>query len=164
MKYLGSKKMRHSGFPEDVVTPDEKARYCRKINEEMGFDHDALKLTPENVDFNTLQRNCTKLGLNSVLGKMSQDPNLASTLLLNTQDHLDKIMNDGTYEVKELIPVGEELLHVKVSRRKGFEKVNKKGNIVIGAYVTALARVEMYKAIRKCLDAKAVILYTDTGK
>ena len=38
----------------------------------MEFHHEALKLTPSNINFNAVQRNVSKEGLNSILGKMSQ--------------------------------------------------------------------------------------------
>ena len=68
MKFLGAKKIRHSGFDRNINTMDEKEAYCEKINAAMQFE-DNIKLKPDNIDNNEYQRTATKAGLNSVLGK-----------------------------------------------------------------------------------------------
>ena len=69
---MGNKKIKHSGYPPEIKTDEEKRQFCQKVNEEMNFKEESLKLTPENVQFNSVQRNVSKEGLNSILGKMSQ--------------------------------------------------------------------------------------------
>ena len=68
MTFLGAKKIRHSYYPKNVKTDIEKQNYCDYVNNKMKFDQ-SIRITPENIDNNEYQKQATKTGLNSVLGK-----------------------------------------------------------------------------------------------
>ena len=69
---MGNKKIKYSGYPPEIKTNEEKLKFCERVNKEMNYKEDSLKLTLNNVEFNSVQRNVSKEGLNSILGKMSQ--------------------------------------------------------------------------------------------
>ena len=55
-------------MPENLKTPEEKQKYCDNINKEMCFGPE-IAIKPDSIDANNYQKNATKAGLNSVLGK-----------------------------------------------------------------------------------------------
>ena len=63
---------------------------------------------------------------------------MQETYILNNQTDLNCLLNDATKEVCEVIPVGEELIQVRVKTKEGFHKVSQKSNLILGAYVTRL--------------------------
>ena len=64
---LGSLKIKNSGYPPEVNTEEDKIKYCQDINEQMHFNEDFLKLKPQDITFNSIQRSITKEALNRKL-------------------------------------------------------------------------------------------------
>ena len=70
MTFLGAKKIRHSNYPKNIKTDEDKQAYCDYVNKKMKFDP-SISITPENIDNNEYQKQATKNGLNSVLGRFN---------------------------------------------------------------------------------------------
>ena len=87
---------------------------------------------------------------------------MESTLLLNNQAELDAVYREPTVSVRDLFQIGDELLQIKIKKKQGFEKINRKGNTVIGSFITAHSRMVMMDAINKILKSGQIPLYTDT--
>ena len=85
LSYLGNLKIKNSGYPEEVQTEEEKLKYCEQINCEMNYEEECLKLKPDDIQFNSVQRSLTKTALNSILGKMSQGISLISKNFSNSR-------------------------------------------------------------------------------
>lgn len=154
--------IRNAGFPSEVKTEEDKRRYCEKVNEKMEFFHPDLKLTVANVCDNRQLRDAFKLGSNSLLGKLSQDSDFDQQVNLSNQEDLDALFYDEHKSIVDIIPVSSHVIQARVKSRPGFNRPNKKGSVILGAYVTASARIEMYSYFMKCLEANITIAYTDT--
>ena len=87
LTYLGSLKIKNSGYPPEAESEEDKIKYCQEINEQMNFEEDCLKLNLQNVEFNSIQRSITKEALNSILGKMSQGKLMLNSIKLKHKIH-----------------------------------------------------------------------------
>ena len=152
--------IRYSGFPKNVKTLSDKENYCQNMNRKMDFFHPDLALTCSNVSDNRQLRDAFKLGSNSLLGKLSQDSDQDIKVNVNNQDALDQLFYNVDTEITQIVPVAATVMEVKLKRKAGFNRPNLKGNVILGAYVTASARIEMFKHFRQCLEGGCDILYT----
>ena len=75
---------------------------------------------------------------------------------------MERVIHDANYETFELLPISQEIVQVQVKKNKGYERIGLRTNIIIGSYVTSLARTEMYKAMLKLNKENMKIFYTDT--
>ena len=71
-------------------------------------------------------------------------------------------MENAAYEIKHVSTIGHDLAHVKVKKRQGFEKFSRRTNVILGAFVTAYARIFMHKNLQKITEASQIGLYSDT--
>ena len=71
-------------------------------------------------------------------------------------------MENAAYEIKHVSTIGHDLAHVKVKKRQGFEKFSRRTNVILGAFVTAYARIFMHKNLQKIAEASQIGLYSDT--
>ena len=83
---------------------------------------------------------------------------------VNSKDEFDRIYHEAPYNVTEILPINDDIVQMQIKRKDGYHRISRKSNVVIGAYVTAWARIEMYKGMKQCLEKGCDIHYTDTGK
>ena len=145
MTFFASQKIRYSGFPSDIKTEEEMKLYCNSINQKMGFNHKFTKLIPQDFKTNIIRRNLVKEALNSILGKMSQDSHVSSNLIIESEDELQRLVQNPIYKIDYLQTVGEKLVHVQVKRNEGFERINRRACLTLGAYITSYSRIEMFE-------------------
>ena len=145
MTFFASQKIRFSGAPSDIKTEEQLRLYCNNINQKMKFHHKFTRLMPDNIKTNTVRRNLVKEALNSILGKMSQDSHVASNLILDSEDELQRLIQNPIYKIDYLQTVGERLIHAQVKRAEGFERINRRACLTLGAYITSYSRIEMFE-------------------
>jgi hypothetical protein len=96
-------------------------------------------------------------------GKFSQNNSeRKTTITLSSQKELDDAFWNESTKVCDFIQMSPHVAEVVIQSRSGFNRPNLRGNSVISAYVTALARVEMDKNIRLLLESGAILYYSDT--
>jgi hypothetical protein len=81
---------------------------------------------------------------------------------VNTQKDLNDLFWKEGSRVCDWVAMSPYVAEVSVETEKGFNKPNLGGNCVIAGHVTAYARIEMDKAIRRLLALGISVLYTDT--
>jgi hypothetical protein len=152
----------YSGYPDNCKTHDEQEAYVKQVNDGMGWTGDA-QLKGKDIEDNVALRNFYKLLMKALLGKFGQDLSTKkSTVTVSSQKELDELFwKEGT-KVCDWISMSPYVVEVSTEAEKGYNKPNVNGNCIISAHVTAYARIEMDKAIRKLLDAGISVLYTDT--
>ena len=123
-------------MPNSLKTDKEKQLYCDNINKEMRLDS-SIAISPETIDPNDYQKNATKAGLNSCLGKLSQSANKPQSIIITNQLDLDLLLNNATKEVTEIVPMGDSLIQARVKTKDGFHRVAQKSSLILGSYVTA---------------------------
>jgi len=129
-KILYSEKIKNSGFPTNVITLDDKIKYCNTINNKMNLS-DNFRLTPNNVTDNPALRQLAKSQLNNVYGKFSQNSNQTETLFVRNQFCLEEIFK--TKKVTEISNVLDNIVQLEVQHINW--KSKPKSNIYIGAQI-----------------------------
>ncbi len=131
------------------------------INRKMNFTND-LVLTEEVVHENKAKRNTFKLLGNSMLGKFSQRANYSQTVFVNSQAEMEKAFSE--HDIVDVLPISEDTCELEIlSRQKGNPATTSRaGNCIIGAFVTAYARIQLHKDLM-CLFSRGYhIYYVDT--
>ena len=133
---LSSFKIRHSKFLEEDL---EKLQIiCDKINEDMNFTDDIVKLTPEKLVYDENAKQFYKLWANALLGKFSQSNDRVSTHALASQQELDDWVNNSHFDLKDIITMGS-IVQITVQRKGDQIPPNMTAQVVIGSYVTGNA-------------------------
>ena len=148
-------KLEASGFPGNVTTAEEKEAYVADILNREGIQLELEKIAP-----NPGLRNMAKIALNSFWGKFGQRVGQSQVEFVTTTERFNQLVfSDDLYEVTEATPVSENSMFTVFKNL--YNKPNSKGNIVIAAYTTALARLHLYEAVEK-LGERAFYMDTDS--
>ena len=115
----------------------------------MGFS-EHLKLTEENVQENKSKRTSFKLLGNAMLGKFSQRPQYSQTLYVNSQEEMEKAFRE--HEIVDVLPVSEKICELEILPLLNQHSTKsttgtRASNCIIGAFVTAYARIQLHKDI-----------------
>ena len=105
-------------------------------------------------------RSVAKLCLNLLWNKFSQRSNIKQTLIIRTREELLKLLISPEKEVFDVLMVNENLLYVNWRFREDAVDVSGNTKVVIAAYTTAQARLELYTYIEKLTATR--VLYMDT--
>jgi hypothetical protein len=144
-----------SGFPDWVQNADDEDRYVRDFNTSEGVALDKEAIRP-----NPAKRGLAKLCLNSMWGKLTERNNRTKTKLITDPLELYRFLSMPGIEVANLVFANDTMVWASW-RFIAEEKVPSLGhtNEVIGAYVTAGARIHLYGYLDR-LQERA--LYCDT--
>lgn len=130
---LSSFKIRHSKFLE--TDKDKLKEICDKINKDMNFVEEIVKLTPEKLIYDESLKSFYKLWANALLGKFSQSNDRVSTYVLSSQQELDDWVNNSNYNMKDILTMGS-IVQITVQRKADQIPPNMTAQVVIGSYVT----------------------------
>lgn len=150
-----------SGYPAWVVTSLDKEKYVAdfQVNEGILLDAEAIKP-------NAAKRALAKLCLNSMWGKLTERNNRTKTAMISDPHELYRFLVTPGIEVPSIIFASDVACWVSWRYSEEEQIPNlPHTNEVIGAYVTAGARIHLYKYLdllqRKCLycDTDSLIYY-----
>jgi len=116
-------------------------------------------LEREKVVKNSGLRAVAKLCLNSLWGKFGQRSNLQQTEVVRSRETLLKLLTCPDKEVLSILPVNDETLYANWQYREEAVTAAPHTSVVIAAYTTAQARIELYSHMEK-LGTR--LLYCDT--
>ena len=156
---LSSYKIRHSKFTE--TCPVKLKKICDEINQTMNFTDEELILTPEKLVYNEGQKDFYKLWANTILGKFSQDNERMFHEIVTNQQELNRWFNDPKFTVHEVLPIGS-VVQLGIQPNRSLTKPNLSTQVVIGSYVTAYARIEMYRSLQPLWKDGVLLCYSDT--
>jgi hypothetical protein len=144
-----------SGFPSWVRTPDDEERYIREFNKSEG-----ILLNRDSICFNAAKRGLSKLCLNSMWGKLTERSNRTQTRLISDPQELYRFLVMPGIEVQNMMFASDDVVWI-AWQYSSEERVPslRHTNEVVGAYVTAGARIHLYSYLDK-LQERAI--YTDT--
>ncbi len=124
----------------------------------MGFQED-LKLTEENIEENKSKRASFKLLGNAMLGKFSQRQEYSQTLFVNSQQQMEEAFEK--HDIVDLLPISENVCELEILPQFTNQK-SRTGNCVIGAFVTAYARIQLHKDMMLLKSRGFQLYYCDT--
>ncbi|XP_065122769.2 uncharacterized protein [Paramisgurnus dabryanus] len=147
-------KQQASGYPANVVTDADKAKYIRDY-----YKKEGIRLDPEKISYNPAQRSINKLLLNSLWGRFSMRENLPKTLLVKKPEDFTRIVFNATTSLKYFTFVSDDVALVQFQKPEGELCKTNDINVFVGAFTTAHARLELYELMDKLGDR---LLYSDT--
>ena len=147
-------KMESSGYPSYCKTDLEKSDYRRRIQE-----HEGITLNHADIQYNAGRRAVAKLCLNNLWGKLSQNPDLSQKEFITDPKKFFNLMINDAYDISEVQPVNDNCIFATYKNTNAFLKPAKNTNVVIAAFVTTYARLQLYTYLEKLGDRA---LYCDT--
>lgn len=147
-------KQQASGWPKGCVTDEEKNRYIEEF-----LRREGVLLEFSEITENPGLRSLAKLMLNSFWGKFAQRENLPKTSIVRTTEEFFLLMSNPGIFVNTIVPVNEETLIVTWEHKEEAYNLSPTVNVVLAAYVTALARLKLYSYLEQMEDR---VLYYDT--
>jgi len=148
-------KQEASGYPSWVRNEDDKVRYMDQFHRDEG-----IRLDRDSIGYNAAKRGLPKLCLNSMWGKLTDRSNRTQTKLISQPAELYRFLVTPGVEVQNMLFTNDDVVWI-FWQYSADERVPslRHTNDVIGAYVTAGARIHLYGFLDK-LQEKAI--YTDT--
>jgi len=146
-----------SGYPGWVRSPEDDDRYVELFSQSEG-----IKLDKERIKFNAAKRGLAKLCLNSMWGKLTERNDRTMTKTITEPKDLYGFMAAPGIEVTNLIFASEDVARLSWKRGAEEDVPNlRHSNEVIGAYVTAGARIHLYRYLDR-LRENATYCNTDS--
>jgi len=152
-------KQEKSGWPAWVNTDADAEKYISDYEEHMG-----IKLDQAQIEKNAGLRAIAKLFLNSFWGKFGQRENMMQQKYV-TPEEFFQLFHDKTVQLQnwEMVSAGENdqsaTMLIRYKQAEGFIQPLANTNVIIAAYVTAHARLRLYKLLEELQDR---VLYFDT--
>lgn len=168
---LAFHKIRHAGLPPtvDPESPEELERYCSKINSEMQFEETVGKrLRPVDLRPSKLGRLFFKRGLNVWLGHFSTNLEARTeTKFIDNKPRLDQLAKNQ--QIVGITLIDERYVQLTTTKTRPNEgkpspgrnddtRISRKACAAVGAFVTSVARVVIYKQMQLLLGKGAEIL------
>ena len=147
-----------TGFPDYCDTDQKKDQYIKELETNMG-----LKVSKQEISKNIGLRQCSKLLLNSLWGKLAQSKRDINVYCKNNEEN--KFLNllfDSSKEIKNFIILNENVINVS------YEDLNEQNNYyktqeIIASFITSSARLILYNIIHKIENNPGTdVAYFDT--
>ena len=159
-------KIESSGWPKLDMNDQEKADYVNNY-----FEKEGIILDESRIEDNPGKRNTFKLAVNSFWGKMGQNSDkMLKTEYIKCEEDFFKILSDNTLEIHDACLISDEVILVKYNKKLFFTENSSVSNVIIAAYVTAQAKLHLFKTLdklgRRCLyfDTDSVIFTAKPGE
>ena len=145
-------KQESSGYPEWYKTEADKEKFIRDY-----FEAEGISL--EEIEKNPGLRAIAKIMLNSLWGKLAQREKMTKTEYISDPAKYFELITNPSKIVKNVDIYGERFVHVNWEETDNLVEPHTCSNVVVGAFVTAQARLRLYDKLDK-LGAR--VLYFDT--
>lgn len=109
------------------------------------FEHERILLECSKIQKNNCKRSVAKVCLNTLWGKFAQRDNLRKTVVIKSRDELLKYLRDPQIDIGSILPVNENNLYLSYVHIDECIEQGTNTNVVIAAYTTAYACLELYK-------------------
>ena len=147
-------KQEASGWPSWCVSETLKQQYIQQY-----YDKEGITLDYDNIKANPGLRSLAKLMLNSFWGKFGQRSNMTQmSHISNPKEYFDLLTCDQQ-QVTDVSFVSDEIVEMRWKYIDEFVETSARTNVILAAYTTAQARLQMYSYLEQLQDR---ILYTDT--
>lgn len=157
-----AEKIKASGWPNDIVTREAKEQFLAELERTEG-----IKLSIDQVEKNDASRSMSKTFLNSLWGKLCQRPDMPRSQICKTAQEYYALYDDPSKRITADVDLDSSTVLVGYTQlydEDGGETPSS-GNTspAIGAFVTAYARVHLYRVIREieCVR-QGRVMYCDT--
>lgn len=129
-----------SGWPKSCQTPEQKQAYLDEF-----FEREGVRLDESKIEFNPALRQLAKTQLNSFWGRFGMRSDLTRTILIKCYDELMNKMFDHNIEIHSIITINDDNMLLMYKELEEARVPDKTTNVVIAAFTTSFARMELYK-------------------
>jgi len=145
-----------SGYPSWVRTPGDEDLYIRQ-----SYQSEGIRLYRDSIGYNAAKCGLTKLCHNSMWGKLTERSNRTQTRLISDPQELYRFLVTPGIEVQYMMLASDDVVWIswQFSSEERVPSL-RHTNEVIGAFVTAGARIHPYRNLDRLQD-KAI--YCDTN-
>ncbi len=147
-------KQEASGFPTDVISPEDKKKFQQKY-----LEKEDILLNLEKVKKSSTLRSLAKLMLNSLYGKFGQRINLRKSHFVDNPTDLCKIVSSPKSLIKNFHVLSDDIMHLETVDTINFTEQDLKSNVIISIFTTAWARLKLWTVMMQLGER---VLYTDT--
>jgi len=147
-------KQEASGFPEEVVTENDKNEYIENY-----YNKEGIMLDKSNIKLNPGMRTVTKLMLNSFWGRYAMNSNKTQIKFISKVNDWYELINDDRYIIEDVNFNTPNVLTVYYSIKNNIHEGSNQVNVAIAAFVTCHARLKLYSELELIGDR---VLYFDT--
>lgn len=147
-------KQEASGWPNECLTDAERQKYIDEY-----LISEGVRLRRSNIVKNPGLRQLAKLMLNSFWGKFGQRENQSKTAVVKESKDLYELLTSSSLVVNYIQEIDDDVLLVNWEYREEAVDQLSSVNVVLAAYVTALARLKLYSYLEPLGDRA---LYYDT--
>ncbi|CAG2197601.1 unnamed protein product [Mytilus edulis] len=142
------------GLLDWCKTEEDRQKYTEDY-----FEKEGIRLDAKNINCNPGLRQLAKLMLNSFWGKFGQRLNLPRTTYLTDPSIYFDILTSDSQEVQDVSFVTDDMVRINWINQSQFIEETGRTNVVIAAYTTTQARLQLYKYLENLGDRA---LYCDT--
>ena len=149
-------KQEASGYPSWCQSDSEKEKFIRDYEEAEG-----VRLDPSNIQKNPGRRAFAKIMLNCLWGKLAQREKMSQTEYISKPSQYFDLITNPNIIVKNVEIFDNECPFILVNYETKLVHIDTHAtaNVIVGSYVTAYARMELYNVLEKL---KERVLYFDT--
>jgi hypothetical protein len=149
-------KQEASGYPGWCKTEQDKQKFVDDYAKAEG-----ISLAPDNIQKNPGRRAFAKIMLNCLWGKLAQREIMTQTQYISKPSKYLDLITNPTVFVKHVEIFGNECPFILLNYETKLEHIEShaSANVVVGSYVTAYARLELYSVLEKLNER---VLYFDT--
>ena len=150
-------KTKASGYPDWVRTPEDEDRYLDNL-----FAIKVIRLDKDAIRPNAAKRGLAKLWLNSMWDKLTERNNRTKSKMISNLYELHRFLSTPGIEVANLVFASDNVVWASWSfvAEEEIPSLHHTNN-VIGAYVTAGARLHLYSYLDR-LQERAIYCDTDS--
>jgi hypothetical protein len=166
-KYINTflkRKQECSGWPDGVVTDEQKQKYIDDY-----FKHEGILLDKDKIMDNPALRALYKYLLNNLWGKLTQKPNKTKYKIINDSNEWINLISDDAKSVIRVDFTNNKYLQVFYKNNEEINESSSKSNVVLGAFITAYGRLKLLSEMNKLrgrviyVDTDSIFFWTEEG-
>ena len=137
-------KTESSGWPDWVNTEEDKDKYISSY-----YEHEGILLDRNKIKHNPALRSVAKLAINSLWGKLAQNPHHTKTSIVNDGVDFFKLMFDPKCNIKDFHILSDKYAQIDWEINEDSIPMSENTNIYLASFTTSHARLHLYSLIEK---------------
>ncbi|XP_074604056.1 uncharacterized protein LOC141857457 [Brevipalpus obovatus] len=153
-------KIKHeaSGWPQWCVDEVPKTFYLQQVKDRKG-----IKLDSDNIRKNPALRFIAKLLLNSLWGKLAQNPDKKRVEIIHNYDSYWKKLTDDEIKIVSEVMINDNTLLLQWKNREESLDYGPNTSLAVASFVTSYARLELFEKMDKIESIRpGSLIYFDT--
>ena len=151
-------KQESSGYPEDVLTDENKERYSEEYRRKEGILQE-----PDKIEYNEGRRTLAKICLNCTWGFWARKFHRKKKLLTHDPNSFYDFCTDPTNENVNFRFINDETVFVQGESIDSVERADCKGSFIHAIFTTAQARLRLFKMLLQPFGNRIFYMDSDSA-